>query len=81
MTIEVIACPRLNGESIYSGGLDQQHVSNSKSVSEVFVKFDENEDPRAVMCPNYNPENRTCDKDREKRGCTYFNWEKFPEGS
>ena len=65
MTIEKIACPRLNKES----------GSNSINIREVFVKF-VGEQPSFVMCDLYNPSSKKCNI-LYNANCIYSEWKNF----
>ena len=68
MTIEKIVCPVLNKPFTSS-------MSESKSNAEVFVKFDQEENPVSIICPYYTGKG-TCGADNSQAGdkCIYLYW-------
>lgn len=75
MPIKKIACPRLN-------------ITAGHSVSEVFVRFDAQENPIAIMC-NYSEEiqipqggeassiHQVCSRYDSKTPCIFEEWKEF----
>ena len=63
MTIEKIVCPVLN------------KPFKPVSVVEVFVKFDQEENPVSIICPYYTGKG-TCGADNSQAGdkCIYLYW-------
>jgi hypothetical protein len=70
MVIEKIVCPILNGFDEAASGI------------EVFVRFDNLEQPSNIICDDYNPDKRCCDNFKHKgkgKKCIYTEWQPFSE--
>ena len=68
MAVEKICCPELYEAHIRSGERDVV------VHSEVFVRFDEEENPVGVMCGKYDDGKKRCEITQQ--ACIYRGWKK-----